>query len=314
MQAVALISIFALFLSLVTGIIVTGSKNVEQLKRIYEIETAAWFQRIADVVLNDLTPSHLHSLISPGRGPNIISWLNNTPELNALNFNGTFPAHDAWRRPITGAASIEQRVLNRNAFGVVEAPIAAIALISGGPNGVVETPLANQLAAMPLTNANVMGLESFRSGDDIVLTFTDEASQQRTWQVMKARVDRIGQAALKNYQAQLRAYQTQLGDAYTNNLISGLTSSLTTQLATDPNAPKFNDLSNFNNISALGVSEEFEKLTDLQSDNSRFALTATTSGNGQTLTLTLTNDTVGGRMPTPWANVIYSINLTGASN
>ena len=106
---------------------------------------------------------------------------------------------------------------------------------------------------MPLTNVNVMGLESYRSGDDIILTFTDEAAQQRTWQAIKAHVDRIGQAALKHYQGQLKAYQAQLGSAYTANLTTGTAPSLTVQLSTDPNAPRFLDLNITNNIAALGV-------------------------------------------------------------
>ena len=312
MQAILLLSIYALFASLVAGIIVSGSKNIEQLQRLYHTQTEAWFQNIADVTQNDLTPTNLQAMVAAGRDTNIITWLTSTPQLNALNLNGAFPASDAWRRPITGAASIEARELNQTALGSVQAPVTAVALISGGPNGVLEAGLAARLASMPLTNVNVMGLESYRSGDDIILTFTDEAAQQRTWQAIKAHVDRIGQAALKHYQGQLKAYQAQLGSAYTANLTTGTAPSLTVQLSTDPNAPRFLDLNITNNIAALGVMEDFEQLTETRPDNSRFILLSDNPGNAQTLTLTLNNDTAGGRPSTPWANLGYSLRLTGA--
>lgn len=314
MQAVLLISIFTLFLSLVTGIIVSGGKNVEQLQRLYEAETTAWFQRIADVTLNDLTPTNLKAGIVVGKNINILAWLTNTPELNTLKINGSLPTSDAWRQPITGAASVELRELNQTALGSVQAPVTAIALISGGPNGIVEEPLATRLATISLTNVNVTGLESYRSGDDIVLTFTDEAAQQRTWQNLKMRVDRIGQVAFRHYQAQLKAYQPRLSDVYEANLTSGTTTDLSTQLITDPNAPKFLNLNLTNNIIVLGVMEDFEQLTEMRLDRTRFSLTATTSVDGQTLTLILGNDTTGGRVPTPWTNVDYKLRLTGAAN
>ena len=312
MQAILLLSIYALFASLVAGIIVSGSKNIEQLQRLYQTQTEAWFQNIADVTQNDLTPTNLQAMVAAGGETNIITWLNSTPQLKALNLNGAFPASDAWRRPIKGAASIESRELNQTALGSVQAPVTAVALISGGPNGVLEAGLAARLASMPLTNVNVMGLESYRSGDDIILTFTDEAAQQRTWQAIKAHVDRIGQAALKHYQGQLKAYQAQLGSAYTANLTTGTAPSLTVQLSTDPNAPRFLDLNNTNNIAALGVMEDYVKLTETRPNNSRFGVSATISANAQTLTLTLNNDTAGGRPSTPWANLGYSLRLTGA--
>jgi hypothetical protein len=312
MQAILLLSIYALFASLVAGIIVSGSKNVEQLQRLYQTQTEALFQNIADVTQNDLTPNNLHAMVTAGRDATIRTWLNGTSQLKALNLNGAFPASDAWRRDITGAASVESRELNQTALGSVQAPVTAVALISGGPNGVLEAGLAVRLASMPLTNVNVMGLESYRSGDDIILTFTDEAAQQRTWQSIKAHVDRIGQAALKHYQGQLKAYQAQLGSAYTANLTTGTAPSLTVQLSTDPNAPRFLDLNNTNNIAALGVMEDYVKLTETRPDNSRFILLSDNPGNAQTLTLTLNNDTAGGRPSTPWVNLGYSLRLTGA--
>jgi hypothetical protein len=313
MQAILLLSIYALFASLVAGIIVSGSKNIEQLQRLYQTQTEALFQNIADVTQNDLTPTNLQAMVAPGSGTNITTWLTSTTQLNALNLNGAFPASDAWRRPITGAASVEQRELNRTALGSVQAPVTAVALISGGPNGVLEAGLTARLASIiSFTNVNVMGLESYRSGDDIILTFTDEAAQQRTWQAIKAYVDRIGQAALKHYQGQLKAYQAQLGSAYTANLTTGTAPSLTVQLSTDPNAPRFLDLNNTNNIAALGVMEDYVKLTETRPDNSRFGVSATISANAQTLTLTLNNDTAGGRPSTPWANLSYTLRLTGA--
>lgn len=314
MQAILLISIFTLFLSLVTGIIVSGSGNVEQLKRLYQLETEAWFQRIADVTLNDLTLTNLEAGVAVGRDANIRAWITSTPELNALRINGGLPTHDAWNRPITGAASVQLRELNQTSTNSVQAPVTAIALISGGSNGVVEEPLATQLNTIPLTNLNVMGLESYRSGDDIILTFTDEVSQQSNWQNIKMLVDRIGQTALRQYQGQLKAYQPSLSNAYEANLKSGISPNLSAQLNTDSTAPKFLDLNLTSNRVLLGVLEDYEQLTQARPDGSRFILRSNNPGNAQTLTLTLNNDVAGGRPPTPWANVGYSLVLTGAAN
>ena len=327
MQALLLIGIFSLFVSLVTGVIVAGGKNITELQVIQREQTETWFQQIENVIQSDLTPRYLHAIPPQFRNSDFLTLLRSpdTP-LRALNLgrrdsNGvTDAALDSWNNPIQVLTVTENVILNVSGTDIIAAPVTTVALISAGPDGALANQLTTRLAALSdPAAAQILGLESFQAGDDIIRVFSNLQAQQLLWDNLRFHLQRIAQSALRHYQQQLAdpAFQQRLGVSYTAALQANTALTMNDILNSGAaDIPSFttlfdapgNSLADVARLQLvmqnLGLTEDYLELTKLRGfspDTFNFQLWAERLNNGQVLRLILTED-VAGSNNTPWTN------------
>ncbi|PZP39993.1 MAG: hypothetical protein DI585_02255 [Pseudomonas fluorescens] len=313
MQAIFILSLFSMMLTVVASIISSGTSNTSLLTKERIAETNAFFQSVENVVLNDITIENMHG--NPMGYATPAEYIRNESRLSSLS-NGRLadPALDAWGRPIAGVIFTEYLSLTNSSDpdNRVMVPVTGIVMVSGGPDGVIQTniPAVTSLVALQgiVVPSNAAGAPA---NDDIIYTFDNRTIQQNYLATLKSHMERIGTAALKEYQARVSSYRQVKLDAYKANIAAGRdvpAPDLT--LAGDANAPRMMALANttagIENRRALGVDEDFNEIQRILPRNGRMVVTAPQPASAvDPLIITINNDSAN---PTPWGRPSNSLN------
>lgn len=280
MQAVFLLILFSLIVSLVGGIIFTGSKSVAELTSVRRESTSKFFERLDNMVNTVITPQNLRagspSLLAQGIAP----YISNTESL-AILASGRFPnaGVDAWGRDIVGVASQTLVTFYVGSNGSsVKVPVTSFALVSTGADGQLDATLQTALNQAN-TALKILSLDA-GSGNDIVHTFNDEMAQRQAWEKIQDQVKIITDMAFSAYQ---QAY------------------------GVNPATAAFPDLSDATVRKTLGVQSAFDNIQKpLGESGSQLRVTSTLSAAKDMLTIQVDNDPT---KPTPW-EILYIRKLT----
>jgi len=302
MQAMFIFSLFTFVLALMGSIISFGSKDAAILTDERIKETGRFFEAMAQVVKNDVTQKYLTA--NPHNHVTIANYIKGLPEVAAMSaglYNDL--GVDAWGRPLQGAIVTEYQLItaSADANSVVSVPVTAIAFVSSGPDGVLQTVLPlnpttiNQVRNI-VVPTNGSGLPT---SDDIVYTFDNREDQMRQLQTIHAHMERIGTASLKEYQYRVTSFRAGLIAAYEQDVALGkAVAAPDMNLANHSNAPKMLSLESEANRYSLGVDEDIAVLERTLASGRRMVLSAVTPATANSpLELTLTNSPGS---PTPW--------------
>lgn len=305
MQTIFIISIFSLIMTVISAIISMGSSNTAQLTDQRIEETRQFFENISRVALNDITMEYMHG--NPNGATTPESFIKNLSEIKRLSSGRlTNPALDAWGQEIQGAVLTEYQSLTASTDpeNRVIVPVTGYLLVSGGPDRVIQTTITSPTNVAQIYSVvvptNSVGVPQ---NDDIIYAFDNRTVQQQILESIKARMNRIGTAALKELQVRISDYrQTKLA-TYQQQVASGQQGDLTLlDITNDTAAPKFLALDNSNqgkdNRRLLGVDEEFAMLEREIGTGGQFVLSAAQpSSTMAPLVIGITNDPA---KPTPW--------------
>lgn len=308
MQAIIVVALFSLVLAIAGGIAIGSGPNTQQMTRMQVQQMQDYFHDV-EVVMRDITSNQLEA--APATVNDIVPYIQSNQNLMQLS-SGRWadPALDAWGNPLKGYVVRENRVLYTNGSDKVVAVVTGVVLASAGPDREFQTDVsaAGTIAAL-------QGILPPVGSDDIVAVFTDESTQQETWQGMMTRLRRIANAELNDYQLKLASYKLALDDKRRQELADTgaiTTPSLDVMLKTDPDAPKFADINVAANRLALGVDSDFSALERIWGNGGRMKVVSTANADG-TLTLQLVNDPLN---PTVWGSsgsgLQYSIIIQGS--
>lgn len=285
MQTIFIISIFSLIMTVISGIISMGTSNTAQLTEQRVVETKQFFQSIAKVALNDITMEYMHG--NPNGSTTPEAYISNLSEVKRLSSGRlTNPALDAWGQTIQGAIITEYQSLttSTDSNNKVVVPVTGYLLVSGGPDRIIQTvipPITNvgQIYSV-VVPTNATGVPQ---NDDIIYSFDNRNIQQQILASIKARLNRIGTAALKELQVRISSYRQAKLTAYQAQVAAGQEGNLNLlDLSTDASAPRFLALDDtaqgLINRRQLGVDEEFEILEREIGSGGRFVLSAPQPG------------------------------------
>lgn len=303
MQALLLIAVFSLFMSIATNIVVGSGANTQQLTALRREETERFFRSV-EMVINNYTRDNFDA----PKTNDPLNILRNYQDIRQLaSGHWADPAIDPWGSVVTGLVAREDRVLYTSSGGdSVIAPVTAIALISPGPNHQLET-------AVPQT-ATISALQGILppvGSDDIALVFTNEAAQRENWSTVQHRLDRIAAAEMRYYQIQALEYRIKLMNDYLTQIkqTGALTApDISQMMRDDPNAPQFLDLNADANRRLLGVDDDFALIERILTSGGRLQVKTFTQPD-KSLTLEVINNPA---WPTPWnRNLSFKQTLKG---
>lgn len=308
MQAIFFITLFSLFLSIGTSIVIGSGSSSTQITQARIDETQAFFNSL-QASINQITRDNLQATTAAQvtDPANFIKTNENLAQLASGRW--TDPTLDPWGKAIQVLAARENRVLYSNGADQVIAPVTGFALISSGPDQVLQTAIPTNP-----TIASLQGILPPVGSDDIVSVFTDEPAQRQNWTYRQKHLQNIANAMMRHYQFQTKNYV----DNYSANYLTQLqtrgvttTPDITTLMLTDPNAPTYPDVNDISSRASLGVEEDFQALERVLPSGGSFRVESTTNPDNS-VTLRLTN----GPTRTPWGgttgNLNYTINLKGA--
>lgn len=294
MQAIIIMALFSLVLSIAGGIAIGSGPNTQQMVQM-QVQQMQEYMRNVEIIMNDITRNELEA--APSTVTDMVPYIQSNQNLMQLS-SGRWadPALDAWGNPLKGYVVRENRVLYVNGTDKIVAVVTGVVLASAGPDREFQTsiPTVTTIAAL-------QGILPPVGSDDIVAVFTDEATQQDLWQGMMTRMRRIANAELNDYQLKLGTYKLALEEKYRQEIAEtgAVTSpSLEVMLKTDPDAPQYADLNSTAGRLALGVDSDFSALERTWGNGGRMKVTSTSNADG-TLTLQLVNDPLN---PTIWGS------------
>lgn len=303
MQAIFIISIFSLVLTIMASIISSGTSNTAQLTKQRIEETHAFFEKVAKVTLNDITLNQM--MANPANATNPADFIKGMSQLSLLS-SGRMgdPSLDAWGKPIQGVIFTEYQSLTNNSDSRVTVPVTGIVLVSGGPDGIVQTPIKPVTSLSGIYGIVVpTGATGAPANDDIIYAFDNSTMQQQALDGLKAHMERIGSAALRELQTRVGAYRQVKLAQYQSDIAKGKDVNISNlDISTDPNAPRFLALDNtqtgLNNRRQLGVDEDFSVIEETLPNGGQLVLNAPTPVNAtDPLVITVTNSS---NNPTPW--------------
>ncbi len=302
MQAMFIFSLFTFVLALMGSIITFGSKNAEILTDERIKETGRFFEAMAQVVKNDVTQKYLTA--NPNNHVTIPNYITGLPEVAAMSA-GLYSSVgvDAWGKPLQGAIVTQYQLItaSADANSTVSVPVTAIAFVSGGPDGEVQTVIpANPTTIGAVRNIVVpTNAAGQPTSDDIVYTFDNREDQMRLLQTIHGHMERIGTASLKEYQYRVTDFRSKLITKYEQDVALGkAVAAPDMDLSNHSNAPKMLSLETDTNRYALGVDEDISVLQRRLASGRYMDLSAATPTSANApLILTLTNNPTN---PTPW--------------
>ncbi|TKW60933.1 MAG: hypothetical protein DI628_08590 [Blastochloris viridis] len=295
-------SLFTFVLALMGSIISFGSKDAAILTDERIKETGRFFEAMAQVIKTDVTQKYLTA--NPNNHVTIANYITGLPEVAAMSaglYNDV--GVDAWGKPLQGAIVTEYQLItaSADANSAVSVPVTAIAFVSSGPDGVLQT-------VMPLNPTTINQVRNIvapsdaagrPTSDDIVYTFDNREDQMRQLQTLHAHMERIGTASLKEYQYRVSDFRAALIKQYETDVALGkAVAAPDMNLANQPNPPKMLSLDSSANRYKLGVDEDIAILERTLASGRRMVLSAVTPATATApLVLTLTNSSSS---PTPW--------------
>lgn len=242
------------------SIISNGTSSVGVLQKQNIQETYSFFENIARVVNNDITNKYYHG--NPNEDTTITDYINNLSEVKRLSTGRmTNATLDAWGKPVKGMIYTQYEPFSTSSDpnNNIQIPITTFALVSGGPNRVVET-------VIPATVANASNVKSISAptgSDDIVYTFDNRQAQATLLNTIQLRLNRIGTASLKAIQSELADHRRKKLAEYQKRIADGenVDVSEVVDITDDPDAPHFLVLDRspdgIKNRRTLGVDEDF---------------------------------------------------------
>lgn len=315
MQAMFIFSLFTFVLALMGSIITFGTKSSENLTLDRIKETGRFFEAMAQVIKNDVTQKYLTA--NPNNHKTVPTYIVGLPEVAAMSA-GLYSnvGVDAWGKPLQGAIVTEYQLItaSADASSAVRVPVTAIAFVSSGPDGELQTVIPSN----PTTIGQVRNIvvptsaSGLPTSDDIVYTFDNREDQMRLLQTLHAHLERIGTASLKEYQYRVTDFRADLIKKYEQDVAKGIAvTAPDMELASHSNAPVMLSLTTVSNRYKLGVDEDIAILERTLASGRRMVLTATApSSTTAPLRLTLTNNP---NNPTPWgttsAPFVYVVNV-----
>lgn len=305
MQAMLLIAVFSLFMSVAGSIVINSGAGTAQItqQRIDEMKT--YFEAI-EIVVSDITRNNFQ--FGTSAADDVATLVRNTRELSQLSTGRwSDPMLDAWGSLITAVQAREFRAL-ASGNGQIVAPVTAVALISPGPNKQLETVIPGTL-----TIASLQGVLPPSGSDDIVHVFNNESAQRQNWDKVQHHLSRIAAAELRFYQMQIFEYRNTLMTDYLallRNSGGASVPDISVIMANDPDAPHFKDISSMAARYELGIDDDFSAIERNLQGGGRLEV-QTTLNPDKSATLTVRNSS----SPTPWgnpaSNLSYSMTLKG---
>lgn len=360
MQAALIFAFFGIFMAVIGGITSNSTDSTRQLMLNYTQQTKDFFHAAEKILVASTVPDNMEvpapatscngsSSDSEGTaytaksvGPYLCR--RELAQLATWSFanSGT---NDPWGRPFQGIVITRDMSVAPG----VEAPVTAFALVSSGPDRQMG---ANLQAAINNAVSTIDGVTNARQAimrvmrltpdldtaagndtDDIAYTFTTQRAQEERWAAIEGAVNRIGVAALRNYQQQFMRYQASMPTLYNSNISSyfntttGVVNITTSTLnlwknqtgATVPTMAS-PDLNTTAGRYQLGVDQEFNLITQtVANGGSGMRLTTSvadsTYGSNDILTLQLTNSS------SPWGsgagavgNISFTVVVTGGGS
>lgn len=302
MQAIFIFSLFAFVLALMGSIITAGTKSAETLTADRIKEAGRFFEAMATVIKHDVTQKYLTA--NPHNSLTIPAYINGLPEVAAMSAGlYSSPGVDAWGKPLQGAIVTQYQLVtaSADADSTVSVPVTAIAFVSGGPDGVVQTAIPTNPSTIGQVRNIVVPTDASGkpTSDDIVYTFDNREDQLRLLQTMQQHMERIGTAALAEYQFRALAFRTSLVEAYQRDVAAGnVVAAPNLDLAAHADSPRMLSLNSAENRYKLGVDEDFAILERTLASGRRMVLSAVAPvGASSPLMLTLSNSASS---PTPW--------------
>ena len=325
MQPLIFFALFGALLAAIAGIITTATDSTRQFVTNQITETRTYFEKVRLILTENVTPALMQ--IPYLTCPDGISYTENDvraylcqPNIARLTqwVGSGYGIIDPWKREFTGFVIRDETPIYASAPDyVVTVPVTAFALVSRGPDGELATQLEADLGALSSSSSSrdvlrlsapdpaTCDVATDGSCDDIVLTFSNQVAQQRRWEAVKASVDRIGSAALRNYEQQFMKFAAELPVIFANNLsqfvdadgnIVFTSQNVNIWQGQGLNPPTLGavDLSSATTRTAAGVDEEFRYLTDPISSGGSglalaFAVTSSANGYQDVLTISVTN-------------------------
>lgn len=302
MQAMFIFSLFMFVMTLMAAIVTSGSTGSAMLTEQRIADTQRFFEAVATVVKNDITQQYLTA--NPNNDKTPPDYIRKLPAAAAMS-SGLYGevGVDAWGNTLRGAVVNEYQLLSSasDPDNFISVPVTAVALVSAGPDGKLQTTIpANPATVLAVRNivapTDAKGLPT---SDDIVYTFDNRADQMRVMQTLQAHLERIGSAALREYQGRVATFRAALVAKYQADVAAGKAVAPPSMDLADhgSSAPKMLSLSSAANRRELGVDEDFSMLERTLPDGSKMVMTAAAPANpDDPLVLTLTN----GTKKTPW--------------
>jgi hypothetical protein len=276
MQAVVLFALFGFFFAVVGGIIAYVNTTTQQLRLAMVAQTTRQFAGLDTLITRHVVPDNLESP-SPASGnaeaaATYLCKIADATQVVDCTVNQS--ARDPWHRDLKGWVFRQSVPLYTQKGLLFTVPVTTYALLSPGPDGIVQTTYAD---GSPLTRApdqaNRKLTTLVAAGDDILQVFSDLPAQQNTANAFDTALGRISLAAQRNYLEQFYQFKSKLEDLYgqdtlvdSNGLfdITGGDKQLNakvmnlwkTKAKTDPDAPSFGkmlDAQGALNTYALGV-------------------------------------------------------------
>jgi hypothetical protein len=198
MQAFYFFAIFGLLSAIIGGIIAVSNLTTQRLRIMLLNEAHEQF-REANVMLNgQYIPNYLQSPPIPGAGTSTpagpyVCGIEDIRQI--LNCSSGVPK-DPWNHDVTGVVVRQMQAMATKNNLVFNVPVTGYALLSAGPDGIVQTTLPTN----PTSIAQLTALTP--AGDDILGVLTDQKGQQDNVGRIETAMSRIGQAATQNYQRQ----------------------------------------------------------------------------------------------------------------
>ncbi len=303
MQAVFFITLITTVIAIMSAIISGGSSNSAQLKASYIAETRDYFEAMAKVVLNDITRQNMHA--NPKDYTDVAEYVRNMPQLKQLSPGRTEDAaSDAWGRPLQGRIYTVYETLQASGGINVTVPVTAMAFVSAGPDGVMQTTLPT------VTQLNqVTGISAPAGSDDIVLTFHNRRAQEDLFASTQASLRRIGSAAVKELQGRLADHRQKRLKVYQQDISAGKPVNIDMlDVTQDVDAPRFLKLDDSEqglaNRRSLGVDGDFNTLERTVNGGRMEVIAAAPASLAAPLVLRIRNT----GSPTPWGKPANSFN------
>lgn len=302
MQAMFIFSLFMFVMTLMAAIVTSGSTGSATLTDQRIADTRRFYEAVATVVKNDITQQYLTA--NPNNDKTAPAYIRNLPAAAAMS-SGLYGdvGVDAWGNALRGAVVTEYQMLSSpsDPDSSISVPVTAVAFVSSGPDGTLQTAVpANPTTILAVRNivapTDAKGLPT---SDDIVYTFDNRENQMRVMQTLQAHMERIGTAALKEYQGRVATFRAALVAKYQADVAAGKAVAPPSMDLADHGsaAPKMLSLSSAANRRQLGVDEDFSMLERTLPDGSKMLMTTVAPANpDDPLVMTLTN----GTKKTPW--------------
>lgn len=327
MQALLLYAMFGSMLAALAGVVSMTVDTTQQYMLNQRAMTAQYFRDIENILTNVVVPQNMqipnYTTCPDGSTPGgIAAYLCQREVAQLAQWAGSSGGlRDTWGHPIKGYALRKVTPLYASGSYNVQAPVTAIVLVSGGPDGRINKTLEDAINALdsgdelrdvlrlgpPSAGTCTSNIATGVSCDDIVYTFSNQRAMERRWHDVEGAIERIGAAALRDYQQQFRQFMPQLETIYANNLAELFDASgnlridderiqlwQTQGITGTPTLSSVN-LANATDRTRIGVDEEFRYLTTSVANGGSglalsFAVTNSAYGYRDILTITVANN------------------------